>query len=109
MFRRRKRVVVGLSLAAVGLLSIPGIARAQQHCGRAQQLYGNRGIFDRCRCGIGNAYRGPYASGSGNNPWGSGNRFYDSTGRWTGDGVDTMATASRTRQPSVNTQPNCPN
>src|ERR1700735_3964377 len=100
MLRIRVRAAIGLFVATVMLLKTSGAAWAQQY-------YGNRGFLGRCGGAIRNGYRGPYAAGTGNRAWsGPPHRFYDSTGRWTGDGVvDPMSTAKPIWQPVANPQP----
>ena len=88
---------MGLLAAAAMLLGNSGITRAQDNCS-------NRGYFNGYGRGTGAAGYNGYRTG---HCWGLFKkdpcipgkpiRYFDSTGRWTGDGGDTMATPKPVR------------
>ncbi len=105
MRQKQMRARVRLFAAAMLLAGASDGAWAQQGCYPRGGFAGRRGILGAVCSG----YTGPYSSANpGSNPWATGNqpqRFYDSTGRWVGDGYDHMSTAPQLRV--INTG-NCP-
>lgn len=89
----RKHAVKSFALIAAAqmLLSVCSIGSAREYCG-GRGLFGQRGGSGH---GLGLFKKDPPS------PYPQPKRYYDSTGRWTGDGVDTMSTAPRDRNPNA--------
>lgn len=87
MFRNYRRIGIGLTLAVMLIGSSDRAWSRDFRCGRLQ--FGG--------CGLGVLVRSPNGSTGQQacTTTGQPKRYYDSTGRWTGDGVDTMATGPR--------------
>ena len=93
MFRARGIVRLGLCVATVMLLKAAESGYTQDYCGNrgSGSGYGrdtSKGRFFGYRPGCGWGFHGEPAETEGPRL----KRYVDATGRWTGDGVDTMAT-----------------
>lgn len=96
MLRKCVFAVVALLVAEAVGSGVHSAAIAGQNCG------GRRLFFRAVRVPGGTAYTANQPTSNGSRS----ERFYDSTGRWTGDGIDNMSTA-RPGQQTTNwwTQP----